>query len=131
MIIPTYKTTKETKKRDAIEYVAGFVRYSPASAPAPIVFDLVAERNARELMARWEGEALQGPSDLVKAARKEISAWYKEIWPTTCKGVEFCLTVQGKGIDLSRSERKTLFAAMNVISESVGLSVDELAKLAA
>ena len=131
MIIPTYKTTKETKKRGAIEYVAGFIRYAPASAPAPIVFDLVAERNARELMARWEDVPLQEPSDIVKAARKEISAWYKEIWPTTCKGVEFCLTVQGKGIDLSRSERKTLFAAMNVISESVGLSVDELTKLAA
>lgn len=131
MIIPTYKTTKETKKRAAIEYVAGFIRYAPASAPAPMVFDIVAERNARELMARWEGEALQDPSDLVKAARKAISLWYKEIWPTTCKGVEFCLTIQGKGIDLSRSERKTLFAAMNIVSESVGLSVDELAKLAA
>ena len=131
MIIPIYKTTKATKKRDAIEYITGLVRYSPAPAPAPMVFDLVAERNARELMARWEGEVLQDPSDLVKAARKEISAWYKEIWPTTCKGVEFCLTIQGKGIDLSRSERKALFAAMNVISESVGMSVDELAKLAA
>lgn len=131
MIIPTYKTTKETKKRGAIEYVAGFVRYSPVSAPAPIVFDLVAERNASELMARWEGAPLQDPSDLVKAARKEIAAWYKEIWPTTCKGVEFCLTIQGKGIDLSRSERKTLFAAMNIVSENSGVSIDELAKLAA
>ena len=131
MIIPTYKTTKATKKRDAIEYVAGFVRYAPAPAPAPMVFDLVAERNARELMARWEGATLPEPSDLVKAARKEISAWYKEIWPTTCKGVEFYLTIQGKGIDLSRSERKTLFAAMNIVSESVGMSVDELARLAA
>lgn len=131
MIVPIYKTTRETKKRAAIEYVAGFYRYAPAQAPAPIVFDLILENNRRAVMARWEGEYIPEQNELVKAARKEIAAWYKEIWPTQCKGVEFQLTIQGKGIDLSRTERKALFAAMNLVAESTGISVEDQARLAA
>jgi hypothetical protein len=113
MITPIYKTTKATKAKAAIEYVAGFEKATPfAFIPAltALIFD---------------------ESDAGKVARKSLKTALKAAKPTVYKGLAFILTLQGKGVELSRSERKSLFAAMRITEERTGLSNEELVSLAA
>ena len=117
MIDLIYTTIPATAKRNEIRYVSGFTRRLQEIAPS-ILVDL--------------NRAANVPGKVGTAARKELAAIGKRK-AVTVKGRGFLLALQSlhPTVTLDRAERGYLLREMGILARESGLSLDELAKLAA
>ena len=117
MIDLIYTTVPATAKRNEIRYVSGFTRRIPEIAPAALV-DL--------------NRAAAVPGRVGALARKELAAIGRRK-PVTVKGRGFLLALQSlhPTVTLDRAERGYLLREMGILARESGLSLEELAKLAA
>lgn len=115
MVDVIYTTIKATKKLPEFRIVSGFIHSVNVLFPRAVTPFL------------FEAESAFG-----KASTKELKTWLKATKSITVKGAKFQGTIQSapNAVNLSRSERKTLFAAMRLIEQETGLTANELSALA-
>lgn len=116
MLTLIYRETKATKAMPSVRYIYGFTRIPAVLRPEA---DYAILTN------------LSVSGAVRKAAERSVKAYEKAVKPQTVKGAALVALLQGAhAVQLSKGERRFLFAEMRLAEEATGLSTVELLKAA-